>query len=436
MPAGDRPRSSTTTTRLRPISSGSRSNAPGCAGRVTDVCRRVSYQVKLVIFRARPPCTSSKSAAVRSTTGRPLASSAKASTSQGSGAAAGAGASGRLRWPKAIKAHVSRAARRRFIPFQCNAGLRRKCVFQQLAAPRANAVGQASAQCHLVLARLRIRQKLWGGQSCPQPPFRRLFRAMSDFVARQGRLKAGCSQDWLPHNLCRIAMASKTKWHWAEGCPTNANTRLAVWWRRRFRLRTVCSLIALSERGPAGRALLPVSADPFTEIVAGKHLIPHVAGDGASLLPTEPPDALHEGHPLLDSRRTESGHHASDFEGPNRRAVAHFVDQAEFARLGGKTDAPGEGKLQRTPLSQGTGDGPVNQEGPEPEADFGEAEAGLRTGHHDVAVGHQPDATPEGRTLDASDERLAEARPNGEEPLVKGVDLLGMRALFDLGQVH
>src|ERR1035438_8640105 len=41
---------------------------------------------------------------------------------------------------------------------------------------------------------------------------------MSDFVARQGRLKAGCSQDWLPHNLCRIAMASKTKWHWASAC--------------------------------------------------------------------------------------------------------------------------------------------------------------------------------------------------------------------------
>src|ERR1039457_6986656 len=79
---------------------------------------------------------------------------------------------------------------------------------------------KAQAQCHLVLASLRIRQKLWGGQSCPQPPFRRLFRAMSDFVARQGRLKAGCSQDWLPHNLCRIAMASKTKWHWAKACPT------------------------------------------------------------------------------------------------------------------------------------------------------------------------------------------------------------------------
>src|ERR1035441_5580012 len=84
--------------------------------------------------------------------------------------------------------------------------------------PELSSDWQAEAQCHLVLARLRIRQKLWGGQSCPQPPFRRLFRAMSDFVARQGRLKAGCSLDWLPHNLCRIAMASKTKWHWASAC--------------------------------------------------------------------------------------------------------------------------------------------------------------------------------------------------------------------------
>src|ERR1017187_975790 len=91
--------------------------------------------------------------------------------------------------------------------------------------PELSSDWQAEAQCHLVLARLRIRQKLWGGQSCPQPPFRRLFPAMSDFVARQGRLKAGCSQDWLPHNLCRIAMASKTKWHWAEAYPTNAGNR-------------------------------------------------------------------------------------------------------------------------------------------------------------------------------------------------------------------
>ena len=42
---------------------------------------------------------------------------------------------------------------------------------------------------------------LWGGQSCPQPPFRRLFRAVRESSCRSRRLKAGCSQDWLPHNL-------------------------------------------------------------------------------------------------------------------------------------------------------------------------------------------------------------------------------------------
>ena len=39
----------------------------------------------------------------------------------------------------------------------------------------------------------------WGGQSCPQPPFRRPCRAIRTLRASQGRLKAGCSQDWLPH---------------------------------------------------------------------------------------------------------------------------------------------------------------------------------------------------------------------------------------------
>jgi hypothetical protein len=42
---------------------------------------------------------------------------------------------------------------------------------------------------------------LWGGQSCPQPPFRRLSRDVSEPSRGKGRLKAGCSQDWLPHNL-------------------------------------------------------------------------------------------------------------------------------------------------------------------------------------------------------------------------------------------
>jgi hypothetical protein len=51
---------------------------------------------------------------------------------------------------------------------------------------------------------------MWGRQSCLQAAFRRLLRASwrlgpsspdSQFFARrQRRLKAGGSQDWLPHN--------------------------------------------------------------------------------------------------------------------------------------------------------------------------------------------------------------------------------------------
>ena len=56
--------------------------------------------------------------------------------------------------------------------------------------------------------KLRVRQNLWGGQSCPQPPFRRLLQPRAGLRSRRDRLKAGCSQDWLPHELCRIAVAS------------------------------------------------------------------------------------------------------------------------------------------------------------------------------------------------------------------------------------
>jgi len=36
---------------------------------------------------------------------------------------------------------------------------------------------------------------LWGGQSWPQPPFRRLSGLV---ITRGSRLKAGCGQDWPP----------------------------------------------------------------------------------------------------------------------------------------------------------------------------------------------------------------------------------------------
>jgi hypothetical protein len=56
---------------------------------------------------------------------------------------------------------------------------------------------------------------LWGGQSCPQPPFRRLFGDMSEPSGAKAWLKAGCSQDWLPHNLG--GMVSRIKKYAALG---------------------------------------------------------------------------------------------------------------------------------------------------------------------------------------------------------------------------
>src|SRR5687768_11346338 len=46
--------------------------------------------------------------------------------------------------------------------------------------------------------RLLLLLSSWGGQSCLQPPFRRLFRPICEILAER-RLRAGCSQDWLPH---------------------------------------------------------------------------------------------------------------------------------------------------------------------------------------------------------------------------------------------
>src|ERR1039458_2914987 len=36
------------------------------------------------------------------------------------------------------------------------------------------------AQCHSFFPKPEILNWLWGGQSCPQPPFRRLFRAVRE----------------------------------------------------------------------------------------------------------------------------------------------------------------------------------------------------------------------------------------------------------------
>ena len=66
---------------------------------------------------------------------------------------------------------------------------------------------------------------LWGGQSCPQPPFRRLFLYASAPSWGKGRLKAGCSQDWLPHKSG--GMVSRIKKYAALG--TSACATSAAW---------------------------------------------------------------------------------------------------------------------------------------------------------------------------------------------------------------
>jgi hypothetical protein len=58
--------------------------------------------------------------------------------------------------------------------------------------------GRLPAQCHLVCARLE------GGQSWPQPPFRRLGPAESRLRAKLPALQ-----------LMQNRVSSKTKWHWA-----------------------------------------------------------------------------------------------------------------------------------------------------------------------------------------------------------------------------
>ena len=56
-----------------------------------------------------------------------------------------------------------------------------------------------------------ILPQMWGGQFCPQPPFQ---AALSDhthfFAVFKRRLKAGCSENWLPHKFCRIRRFGKT----------------------------------------------------------------------------------------------------------------------------------------------------------------------------------------------------------------------------------
>src|ERR1035437_3436016 len=109
------------------------------------------------------------------------------------------------------------------------------------------------------------------------------------------------------------------------------------------------SSLPLPNRGPPRDPLLPEGANPLVEILPGKHLIPHLAGDGAGLPPTEPPHPLDKGHPGLDSRRTEFGHRPGDLARPVRRVLGHFVRQPEVPRFAGTEDPPGEAPPPRAP---------------------------------------------------------------------------------------
>ena len=74
--------------------------------------------------------------------------------------------------------------------------------------------GRLATQCHLVLrtrgAGNHARSRLLGG----------LLDHRDPAVPRGGRLKAGCSQDWLPHNFCRRQVIAKLSGISFATCPT------------------------------------------------------------------------------------------------------------------------------------------------------------------------------------------------------------------------
>ena len=76
-----------------------------------------------------------------------------------------------------------------------------------LYGPRARALGYSLAPSGLREHFLGCGYAaLRGRQSCLQPPFRRLFRGRRAFsITEERRLKAGGSQDWLPHSRTHTA---------------------------------------------------------------------------------------------------------------------------------------------------------------------------------------------------------------------------------------
>ena len=117
------------------------------------------------------------------------------------------------------------------------------------------------------------------------------------------------------------------------------------------------------------------------------------------------------------------------------RSRRNFVDQTQFAGLGGLENPAGEREFQGPALAQGGGHGVKDQERPEPQADFGEAEGGSGSARHDVAIGDQSGAAAQRGPWTAAISGLARRAPEGEQLLVEQAERV-RNARTDLAEVH
>ena len=80
-------------------------------------------------------------------------------------------------------------------------------------------------------------------------------------------------------------------------------------------------------------------------------------------------------------------------------------------------------------------DGAENEDRPEPDADFGEAEGSFFAGDQDVGVGGKARASGEGGAVNAGDEAFVQTVSDGEEALMEVVELSAV-GLEGFGEVH
>jgi hypothetical protein len=74
--------------------------------------------------------------------------------------------------------------------------------------------GPVRGQCHLLCIRAIILHKLWGGQSCPQPPFRRLFWPSASVRAPRAPAKSRLQPGLAAPQFMQIVYPRQSKWHW------------------------------------------------------------------------------------------------------------------------------------------------------------------------------------------------------------------------------